>query len=330
MALSHPCAKLAVVVIGAEDLVQRLRGNESDRRPVDPGLAGGLREWLEDHLSVAAGPLDPSAVVRVTKDTLTQVLVCEAHLVASRAAGRELTVELARGKLVDALFRQWVTCGSSADPFDDALHALAVSGDLEVADFVGALPEGGRDELESEVVSQAERITKQWPAINGSWMPRTQERLNAPVCGGRVVLSGVVDLVLGVPASERSSICIVEVKSGRRRLEHRADLHFYSLLETLRSGAPPFCAATYYAGKGELDVEPIGEEVLVAALQRVLTGAERLCRIAAGAEPVSTPNPLCAWCAGLSSCLPGQERAGTDVPRKGRLPEEFGYMGGDR
>jgi len=53
----------------------------------------------------------------------------------------------------------------------------------------------------------------------------------------------------------------------------------------------------------------------VRTLARVLDGALRLCRLAAGAEPERTPNPLCAWCAGLRECVPGQRRAGTDVPR---------------
>ena len=74
--------------------------------------------------------------------------------------------------------------------------------------------------------------------------------------------------------------------------------------------------ATYYTATGELDVESIGEDVLVGALGRVVAAATRMCRLAAGAAPVATPNPLCAWCAGLPGCAPGQERAGTDVPRR--------------
>jgi len=137
-----------------------------------------------------------------------------------------------------------------------------------------------------------------------------------PLVGGRVVMNGVVDLAFGGPAGERASVCVVELKSGRRRVEHRGDLHFYALLETLRSGAPPFRIATYYTRTGELDVEAVSEDVLVDALQRVLAGAVKLCRLAAGTEPVRTPNGLCAWCGDLPRCEPGQARAGTDVPRR--------------
>ncbi|MGA2520927.1 MAG: PD-(D/E)XK nuclease family protein [Acidimicrobiales bacterium] len=301
---------------GGDDILRRLRGDGAPRPPVDPGLAGGLRDWLEDGLapSVAALP-DEHDVVRINKESLNQVLVCEAHLTACRQAPRTVTVELARGSLVDALFRQWVTVGAVGDPWADALAALEVEGDRDgVVRFVTDLPADRRRRLADEVAGHAARIVERWPVPSPSWMARTQERLDIPLCGGRVVLAGVVDLVLGGPARDQASVCIVELKSGARRVEHRGDVHLYALLETLRSGAPPFRIATYYSATGELDVEPVGEDAMVSALKRVLTGGIRLCRLASGAEPARTPNPLCAWCVGLPWCGPGQERAGTSVP----------------
>jgi hypothetical protein len=284
---------------------------------VDPGLAGGLRDWLEDGLVEAVGALPPDVeMVRVNKESLSQVLLCEAHLVARRGAPRVMTAELARGSLVDALFRQWVTTGVVEDPWNDGLAAFAVEGDRDgVASFVAGLPPTRRQQVMAEVAEHAAEIALRWPVLSPAWLPRTQERLEVPLCGGRVVLAGVVDLVLGRPAQDRASVCLVELKSGARRLEHRSDLHFYALLEALRSGAPPFRIATYYSATGELDAEPVEEETLVRTLSRVLDGALRLCRLAAGAEPGRTPNPLCAWCAGLRDCGPGQRRAGTDVVR---------------
>jgi hypothetical protein len=284
---------------------------------VDPELAGGLREWLEDALAEAVGALAVDAPdVRVRKDALTQVLVCEGHFAASRAAPRVVTVELARGSLVDALFRQWVTVGEIGEPLTDSLAALATEdgGDGVVA-FVAEIPAERRRALAAELAAHVARIRGDWPVPSPAWLPRTQERVMVPLVGGRVVLSGVVDLALGGPALDQASVCLVEVKSGARRVEHRADLHFYALLETMRSGAPPFRVATYYSATGELDVESIGEDVLVGALQRVVAATTKMCRLAAGAAPVLTPNPLCAWCAGLPGCVPGQRRSGTSVPR---------------
>ncbi|HXQ61397.1 MAG TPA: hypothetical protein VN796_03635 [Acidimicrobiales bacterium] len=303
-----------------EDLLRRLRGPATDRPEVDPGLAGGLRDWLEDGLAdVGAGSTDAPAEagpVRVTKETLTGVLLCEAHLVARRSSPRVVTEELARGSLVDALFRQWVTTGRLDDPWSEALDAVGVDRDGDpVAAFVGELADERRRALAEEITEQAAGIVRRWPVPSPGWLARTQERVVVPLVGGRVVMSGVVDLAFGGPAGARASVCVVEIKSGRRRVEHRADLHFYALLETLRSGAPPFRIATYYTRTGELDVEPVTDDVLVGAVERVLAGAVRLCRLAGGAEPERTPNGLCAWCSDLPRCEPGRTRTGTDVPR---------------
>jgi hypothetical protein len=285
---------------------------------VDPGLAGGLRDWLEDGLAEVAGKVAPDAsAVRVTKEALTGVLTCEAHLVARRLAPRVISEELARGSLVDALFRQWVTTGRLDDPWSDAVAAVGVGGDSDgIAAFVDTLSDVRRQALTEEIAEHAAGVVTRWPVPSPTWLPRTQERVVVPLVGGRVVMSGVVDLAFGGPAGERASVCVVELKSGRRRIEHRGDLHFYALLETLRSGAPPFRIATYYTRTGELDVEAVTEDVLVSALQRVLAGTVRLCRLAAGSEPARSPNGLCAWCSDLPRCEPGQARAGTDVPRR--------------
>lgn len=299
-------------------LVSRLRGDGAPRPPVDPGDAAGLREWLEDGLADALAPLgdDPSRPVQVTKDALNQVLVCEAHLAAQRRAPRRVTAALARGMLVDVLFRQWLTTGAMADPWADGLDALRAEGDRDdVAAYLAGLPDEQRRALADEVAEHAARVCSSWPVPAPSWLARTQERLVVPLAGGRVVLSGVLDLALGAPSAGRASVCVVELKSGRRRVEHRGDLHLYALMETLRSGAPPFRVATYYTATGELDVEPVGRDVLVGALHRTLSGTRRLCRLAAGEEPARTPNPLCAYCAGLPDCKPGQDRVGSGAPR---------------
>jgi hypothetical protein len=300
--------------LSAEALLARLRGDADERPAVDPGLAGGLRDWFEDVLGAAGGSPD-APVVRVTKETVNQVLVCEAHALSRTAMPRTVTIELARGVLVDALFRQWVTLGDIAEPWADATAAVECAGDEAVVRFIGDLDTRSRDRLAEEIREHAARITSVWPVSNPSWLARTQERLEVPLGGGRLVLSGVVDLAFGAPCAGRASVCLVELKSGARRLEHRGDLHYYALLETLRGGAPPFRIATYYSATGELDVEQVGEDVLLGAMHRTLAGSERLCRLAAGAEPARTANPLCAWCAELPGCGPGHGRAGSRVPK---------------
>jgi hypothetical protein len=297
-------------------LLSRLRGEGQARPEVDPGLAGGLREWMEDRLgSVFSNLGDDVPQVRVTKQALNEVLLCEAHAISADRPSRKITHELARGVLVDALFRVWVTTAQLEDPWEASLAAVAATGDEEIAAFVERLPEPSRRRLAEEVGEHALTITSTWPVPNSSWLARTQESIEVPLVGGRVVLAAVVDLVLGAPSSGQASVCLVEVKSGARRLEHRADLHYYALLETLRSGASPFRVATYYSLTGELDAEQVAEDVLIGTLQRVVAGAERLCRLASGAAPERRPNPLCAWCRELPGCGPGRERVGSATPR---------------
>ena len=157
------------------DLLTKLRGDASRRPVVDPGLAGGLRDWLEDGLATTLGALPPGApVVRVSKETLNQALACEAHLAARRAAPRRLTGDLVRGILVDAVFRQWVTAGHfDAEPFDDALAAVECDGDRDgVGPFVAALPGPARQLLAEEVARHA--------AIDRGGMVRSEPRRGCP------------------------------------------------------------------------------------------------------------------------------------------------------
>jgi len=295
-------------------LTERLRGDGEKRPKVDPGLAGGLRDWLEDGLAGCVAGLPPDgAPVRVTKEEVNRVLTCEA--LSRSSARRAVTFELARGVLVDALFRQWVTVGDIAEPWEDAMSAVECDADKGILEFVTGLDAESRRRLAAEVGRHAAEIRASWPVSSPSWLARTQERIEVPLTGGKVVLSGVVDLAFGAPCEERASVCLVELKSGARRLEHRGDLHYYALLETLRSGAPPFRIATYYSATAELDVEPVGEDVLLSALHRTLAATQRMCNLEAGAKPARTPNPLCAWCAELPHCAAGQERAGSRVPR---------------
>lgn len=304
-----------VPVLMGQDLVARLRGGSEPRPEVDAGLAGGLRDWLDDELAAVAACLPPGAEpVLVTKERVNQVLICEAHLDV-RLGKQQLSFEMVRGIVVDVLFRQWVTSGYMGDPLDDALQAVMAEGTRhDVISFLESMDGTTRARLAEEVAGHVAVITGSWPPFPASWLARTQERLALPLAGGRILLKGTVDLSLGSPSEGAASVCIVEVKSGRRRVEHRGDLQLYALMETLRSGAPPFRIATYYTGTGELDVEPVGREVLHGALHRVVAATTRICRLKAGEEPVPSPNPLCSWCAALPVCAHGQARAGTAVP----------------
>jgi hypothetical protein len=311
-------------------LLERLRITGRPRPKPDPEFAATFRQNLEDGLRSDA-PEDGKtrgrpAVARpagdgghewagaplvVTKDRLTRVLTCEAHHVAAEFGERPPTIAMACGAMIDVLFRQLVTVGSIGDPVADGMSALAVDDrQQDLVSWIGHLPEGERAGLFAEVQRQVTGLIGRWPTLDPGWMPRTQETLRVDLADGAVQLSARVDLAVGRPADDLASVAIVEVKSGARRIEHRADLHFYALVECLRSPAPPFVVATYYTRTGELDVEPVSTDLLVAAGRRTLAGIRLLRDLAAGAEPRRTPSGLCGWCAALPDCDVGQRHVG--------------------
>ncbi len=293
--------------LSGEALLQRLRITGRPRPTARPELTRTLWALLESELGrtesvrgpLSGGSEDPSSPlpVLVTKDRLTKVLACEAHQVVTGFGAAPFSTALACGSLIDVLFRQLVTVGSIGDPMEDGLAALAVDDhQTDLWAWIASLAGPERDELRAEVERQADGLRRRWPTLDPVWLPRTQESLRAKSAGGAVELSARVDLVIGRPAHDEGSVAIVEVKSGSRRVEHRTDLHFYALLEALRSPAPPFVVATYYSRTGELDVDPVTDELLMAAARRTAVGSRLLVDQAHGVEPDRRPGPRCGRC----------------------------------
>ncbi len=279
-------------------LLDRLRITGRPRPAADPELAARLRHELEEGLlseggaeGGRSGPLgsDEQSPLVVTKDRLTRAL-SDLDQRDVEFGQRLPTVPMACGAMVDALFRQLVTVGSIVDPMADALAALSIDDrQYELVSWIERLPGSELAELRAEVERQADGLVRRWPRLDPAWLPRTQEAMRVGLAGGAVELSARVDLAVGRPAELQASVAIVEIKSGARRVEHRVDLHFYALVEALRNPAPPFVVATYYTRTGELDVDPVTEELLVAAGRRTLAGIRALRRQAAGGPPDRVP-----------------------------------------
>ena len=278
-------------------LLDKLRGVGFPRPKVDPELAGGLREWLEDSVSGHVAQLGVRGRVQLSRVQLSSLVpdatansqpasTWSSHRVGS-------TDPVCLRAMVRCLFRQWTTTGRIDDPIEDAISGESASGDPEGAVELVSRMSGEERRLLADVVrAHADQITATWPALSPAWYPRSHERLTVPLCGGTVVLAGIADLVVGPQASSEASVCIVEVQTERRRVEHRVDLHFLALLETLRAGAAPSRVATYYTGTGELDAQPVDEPLLVRALLRTIAGVERLCSRQAERTPGWDPSSV--------------------------------------
>jgi hypothetical protein len=280
------------------------------RPDADPEFVDDLRSFLEDGVDDVVGPATAdSGRLVVTKDRLTRALSCPVHRSADRGAGRvddglhgivdgrpdgrSFSPALACGAMVGALFRQVVAVGAVDDPMDDALGALAL--DEHQAALVGwirALPEAERSELRAEVARQALGLVERWPSFEPSWLPRTNETARVPIARGSVELRARVDFAVGRPDRNRASVALVDVVTGTRRPEHRAGRRFDALVETLRGPAPPFAVATYYSRTGELDVDPVDHDLLVAAARRTVRGA----RVLLGGDESLDDGSTCAVC----------------------------------
>ncbi len=256
--------------VSGSEVLSALRGDPNGRPVVDAALAGGLREWLEDGFSTLR--LDPEKPLVLDKKTLRR-----AHSDQGRIAVQEITHALAIGLVMDALFRQLVTIGHIDDPMRDGLESLRI--DPRRADavaFIESLEGRERVDFEDEIETQTAIILSRWPRLSPAWLPRTQERIAIPLAGGGIVLVGIIDLIIGAPSRGRASVEVIDVKSGRPRLDDREDLRYYALLETLRSGAPPFRTATFYTRTGQVDFEDIDDEVLTCMVRSVLSAVEQL------------------------------------------------------
>jgi hypothetical protein len=261
---------------GTGSLYERLRSTAGDRHAVDPGLSGGLRAWLEDGVAAMGGAdrfaTQPLVVHRPSART------ARAHdgtlRTGAGAAGRgsgSSEVQRARRAIVRVLFRLAITAGPSTRPFEDALAALAVEEDgRDVVGVVLRMRRSQRTALRQDVQHHADHIVEQWPPAAPPWLPRTADRLAVPLAGGRVILAATADLVLGAPSAGAASVCLVSVEPGPPLPEHGADRRFLSLLETVRSGAPPFRVATYYTGCGRLDVHDVTDADLASAVSTTL------------------------------------------------------------
>ena len=90
-----------------------------------------------------------------------------------------------------------------------------------------------------------------------------------------MVLHGRVDLLIGAPsrgsAAGTATVCAVGLTAEGPWDQARRTLHLLALLETLRTGTPPFRVALLHSGAGRYGVEDVLEEHLGAVVSHVAT-----------------------------------------------------------
>jgi hypothetical protein len=172
-----------------------------------------------------------------------------------------------------------VTVGRVGEPLEDALDALRV--DPKRADMVCHVSEmttDSRDALAASLLPHVTNLVNLTPRFAPGWLPRTEDRLAIPLAGGRVVLHGVFDLLVGAPVPNTATLCALGLTTGGRWAEARTALHYLALLETLRSGTPPFRVALLHSAVGRLGVEDVLEEHLRSIVSHVVVRLGALAR----------------------------------------------------
>jgi hypothetical protein len=236
-----------------------------------------LRAWLEDAASLIVGTRGEDA--RALHLGPRQLV--DDHERAPLGSGREnggLPPAVVIACLVHALFRQIVVTGAVDDPLNDAISALRVDPvQNDVVERVASMSVEERTALASVIAMHGDRLRALMPHFQPGWLPRTAERLAIPLAGGRVVLHGTFDLLLGVPDEGAASLCAIGLTTTGPWNRARRRLHLLALLETLRNGNPPFRMALLDSGTGRFGMEDVKEEHLGTVTARV---AARLAEVA--------------------------------------------------
>jgi hypothetical protein len=284
-------------------------------RPRFPAsVESGLRRQLEDALGPAAATLDRPR--SITKRALGQVHACEAHYLSEEQDPFPgWNSRNAEGTVVHRALELSIGARRPVDPLDlvdRAIDRLIADDRSTLGPWLAAADDLDIAELRSSAANKVTDFRECWPALAPAWAPRTETAITAPLCGGRVVLTGRVDLVLGVPAGDEARSLSIDLKTGRTHAGHLDDLRFYALVQTLRVGVPPFRVASYYLDSATFHTEDVTVETLDIALRRTIDGALRILELAEPGHPARrTAGPTCRWCRLRDGC-PEAEPAFSD------------------
>ena len=165
-----------------------------------------------------------------------------------------------------------------------------------------------RDDVLMDVVRGVTLFQASFPPLKDlrrELAPVSELRVRSELLGGDLVLSGQIDLVLGLPVKAeptRATRLAIDLKTGGAYPEYPEDMRFYALLMTLRFGVPPYRAASLFLESGEWQAEDVTEEGLLHAADRVIGAVRAAAALLKGRDPQLTPGPYCVWCPRSATC----------------------------
>ena len=277
-----------------------------------PSFPADLVPRLRDRIEEAARAFEPSEPLWLRKSNLNDLGRCPGLFEAVRAGERRpfaFSTRFAAGRLAHKAVELEVAARDDRDPYglvEEASRRLR--DDVAFAAFWDGLDPLRRDELLMDATKTLELFRSTMPPLRRlrrELAPSTEWNVRAELFGGRVVLSGTLDLVLGSSdAAEpgRATRLAIDLKSGRAWPEHAEDMRFYALVLALRFGVPPYRVATMYLASGEWQAEDVDRRVLEHAADRVVSAVRAAAAATAGRPLPLSPGPYCTRCPRAASC----------------------------
>ena len=279
-----------------------------DIAPVDfpAGLAEDLRAELDEALVPLADRIEDGETIFISKHALTGLHGCEAHHLATKG-GFAWSVPNARGTVAHKAIELAIHWRGDPYPMtlvDEAIARLA-NDDKALGLFLQALTEADLSQLRGECTDLVAKFEEAFPPLLPQWRPVTESKSVVELVDGKVRLTGKVDLTLGRFDPTTPTKVIIDLKSGVSRPQHREDLRFYALVETLKLGTPPRLLATFYLDTARPHTETVNGALLRSALARTIDGIYREVELREGRPPVAVPGPACRWCPITDDCAAG-------------------------
>lgn len=283
----------------------RDRGAGRPRFPVE--VADDLRRGLDEALGDVAARLD--APLWVGKFALGRVHGCEVRFLHEDRRPLELVPAILAGTIAHRAIQLSVTWPGRAAPLDlvdGAVERIEADEGRDGCWLRGASP-AERAEVLGMAAERVGKFLECFPPLQRGWAPASESPVKVHLAGGKVVLSGRVDLVLGRGQGDVAGKAFVDFKTGSPFHGHVDDLRFYALVEALRLGVPPFRLASCYLDGAVLQCDDVTVELLHTAARRVVDGVRKLVALRAGDRgAVARTGPGCRHCPVLGACAEGQ------------------------
>lgn len=282
-----------------QETLDILRGDPESRPKVDRSLKAALQAELDLATENIHGRLT------IDKHRLTKAHQCE---------GRYMAVDMfewnpsnARGTIAHKAI-ELASLGTTPMTPDQLIREVfdrvTTSPDnASLAEYIREIGDAERAELRGEAMNILINFLEMFPPLKPAWNPHTEASTSAITANKQIVIRGKIDLKLGVLQGDRANTMIVDTKTGNPSFSDLDDLRFYALLETLRTGVPPFQWANAYVSAGRLEVERYSEAILWTSLRRLIDGIQKIARLELDhKEPVLTPGMGCRFCPAKDDC----------------------------